>query len=191
MANEFNLSRYKELLELEKNNKITFLDLELGTYKASICSQIQYNRKEEYFSLIEKYLKRKLSGDEFRSKFLKIETEDEKTAYILGRDFQKLEAFTLADDLEDFSNLILEISTLCSEYGDTWYESMEPMSENEFYSLVNQHYFQLAKLFSTVSINNLPYQKIIDRSFQSLAGILGLGILLIFYNISTINLIGF
>ena len=35
MANQFNLLCYKELLELEKNNKITFLDLELVTYKAS------------------------------------------------------------------------------------------------------------------------------------------------------------
>lgn len=57
MANQFNLLRYKELLELEKNNKITFLDLELSTYKASIENQIVYNRKENYFSLIEKYLK--------------------------------------------------------------------------------------------------------------------------------------
>lgn len=38
MANQFNLLRYKELLELEKNNKITFLDLELLTYEASIES---------------------------------------------------------------------------------------------------------------------------------------------------------
>ena len=42
MANQFNLERYKELLELEKNNKITFLDIELLTYKASIECQICY-----------------------------------------------------------------------------------------------------------------------------------------------------
>ena len=191
MVKQFNLLRYKELLKLEKNNKITFLDPELVGYGANIESQIYYNRKEEYFSLIEKYLKRKLSGYEFRSKFLKMEIEDGKTAYTIARDFEKLEAFTLADDLEDFSNLIVEISTLCSEYGDIWSESMKPMSESEFYSLVNQHYFQLAKLFSAVSTNNLPYQKLLDRSFKSLAGIIGLGILLIFYNISEINLIKF
>ena len=40
MAKQFNLLRYKELLELEKNNKITFLDLELLTFKANIESQI-------------------------------------------------------------------------------------------------------------------------------------------------------
>ena len=191
MANQFNLLRYKELLELEKNNKITFLDLELLTYKASIENQIVYNRKENYFSLIEKYLKRKLTGHEFRSKFLKMETQDSKIAYTIQRDFQKLEAFTLADDLEYFSDLTVEISTLCSEYNEIWDGTMEKMSESEFYSLVNKHYFQLAKLFSAVSTNNLPYEKLIYRSFKNLAGILGLGILLIFYNIFNRNLIGF
>ena len=142
MANQFNLLCYKELLELEKNNKITFLDLELLTYKASIESQIWYNRKENYFFLIEKYLKRKLAGHEFRSKFLEMETQDQKTAYTIKRDFQKLEAFTLTDDLEDFSNLTIQISTLCLEYDEIWDRTMERMSESEFYSLVNKHYFQ-------------------------------------------------
>ena len=141
MANQFNLLRYKELLELEKNNKITFLDLELLKYKASIESQIYYNRKEDYFSLIEKYLKRKLTGYEFRLKFINMETEDQKIASTIMRDFQKLEAFMLADDLEDFSNLIIKISTLCLEYDIIWDENEKRMSESEFYSLVNNHYF--------------------------------------------------
>ena len=191
MANQFNLLRYKELLELEKNNKITGLNLELITYKVSIESQICYNRKENYFSLIETYLKRKLSDHEFRSKFLKMETQDLKTAYTIKQDFQKLEAFTLTDDLEYFSNLTIQISAFCLEYDEIWGGTMERMSESEFYSLVNKHYFQLAKLFSAVSTNNLPYEKLIYRSFKNLAGILGLGVLLIFYSISNINLIGF
>jgi len=191
MANQFNLLRYKELLELEKNNKITFLDPELVRYRANIDSQICYNRKENYFSLIEKYLKRKLAGRDFRSEFLKMETQDQKIAFTIEQDFQNLEAFTLADDLEDFLNLTIEISMLCLEYNEIWDETMERMSESEFYSLVNKYYFQLAKLFSAVSTNNLPYEKLIYRSFKNLAGILGLEILLIFYNISNINLIEF
>lgn len=42
MAKLFNLSRYKELLELEKSKKITFFDSELSTYRASVESQIRY-----------------------------------------------------------------------------------------------------------------------------------------------------
>lgn len=75
MANQFNLERYKELLELQKSNKITFLDRELVTYQANIESQIYYNRKEDYFSLMEKYLKGKIVGHEFRSKFREMEKQ--------------------------------------------------------------------------------------------------------------------
>ena len=67
-----------------------------------------------------------------------METQDQKTAYTITRDFQKLEAFTLADDLEDFSNLTIQISTLCLEYHETWDGTMKQMSESEFYSLVNK-----------------------------------------------------
>ena len=62
--------------------------------------------------------------------------QDGKIAYIIKQDFQKLEVFTLANDFE-------EISTLCLEYGEIWDGTMERMSESEFYSLVNKHYFQL------------------------------------------------
>ena len=191
MAKQFNLARYKELLELEKSNKITFLDLELLTYRATIESQISYNRKENYFFLIEKYLRGEIAGHEFRSKFLEMEKQDGKTTYIIQQDFQKLEVFTLADDLEEFSDLTEEISTLCLEYDEIWDGTMIQMSESEFYSLVNKHYFQLAELFPVVSTNNLPYENLISRSFKNLVVIIVLGILLIFCNISNINLIGF
>ncbi len=178
MAKQFNLTRYKELLELEKRNKITFLDLELVTYQASIESQVYYNHKENYFFLIEKYLRGEIAGHEFRSKFLEMENQDGKTTYKILQDFQKLEVFTLADDLEEFSDLTGEISTLCLEYDEIWDGTMERMSESEFYSLVNKHYFQLAELFPVVSTNNLPYEKLISRSFKILTLSIGLGILL-------------
>ena len=155
--------------------------------KYAIC----YNHKENYFSLIEKYLRGKIVGHEFRSKFLEMEKKDGKIAYIIKRDFQKVEVFTLADELEDFSNLIGEISTLCLEYGEIWDGTIKRMSESEFYSLVNKHYFQLAELFPVVSTNNLPYENLISRSFKNLAVIIVLGSLLIFCNIFNINLIGF
>ena len=191
MANHFNLLRYKELLELKKKNKITFLDLELVSYQASIESQVCYNYKENYFSLIEKYLKGKLAGYDFRSKFLEMENQNNQIAYRIEDDFQKLEAFTLADELEDFSNLILKISELCFDYDEVWYQTTERMSESEFYYLVNKYYFQLARLFPGVSTNNLPYKKLVDHSFKNLVGILGLGILLIFDNVSNLNLTDF
>ena len=83
---------------------------------------------------MEKYLEGKIVGHEFRSKFLEMEKQDGKIAYIIKQDFQKLEVFTLADDLEEFSDLIREISTLCLEYGEVWDGTMKRMSESEFYS---------------------------------------------------------
>lgn len=118
MGKHFNLSRYKELLKLEESGKISFLDLELLSNGANIQSQMSYNRKENYFSLIEKYLGRAITPYEFRSKFLEMEKQDSEEAFIIKQDFRKLEVLTLADDLEKFSDLISEISTLCFEYDE-------------------------------------------------------------------------
>jgi len=117
--------------------------------------------------------------------------QDSRTAYIIQQDFQKLEVFTLANDLEEFSDLRREISMLCLEYDEIWDETMERMSESEFYSLVNDYYLQLQKAFPVLSCQNLAYEELISRSFKILAGIIGLGILLIFCNISNINFMGF
>lgn len=91
-----------------------------------------------------------------------------------------------ADDLEEFSDLTEEISTLCLEYNEIWDGTMERMSESEFYSLVNDYYLQLQKAFPVLSCNNLAYEELISRSFKILAGIIGLGIPLIFRNISNV-----
>ena len=126
----FNLLRYKELLQLEESGKISFLDLELVTYKASISEQIHYNRKKDYFLLIHEYLSRVITPYKFRSKFLQMKREDSKKATIILEDFQELEVFTLAEDLEKFSDSMNQISTLCFEYDEVWDGTMEPMSES-------------------------------------------------------------
>ena len=143
MEKSFNLSRYKELLKLEENGKISFLDFELLSFKASVAQQMCYNRKKDYFILIDKYLSQIITPYEFRSKFLQMEKEDSEKSTIILEDFQKLEVFTFAKDLEKFSDLIDKISTLCFEYSEIWDGSIEPMSESEFYYLVNNHYLQL------------------------------------------------
>ena len=82
------------------------MDRELATYQASVDSQISYDRKEDYFSLIETYLKGNTSGDEFRSKFLEIEDQDSHNASIILQNFQKLEKFILGNNHEKFSKLL-------------------------------------------------------------------------------------
>jgi hypothetical protein len=123
------------------------LDLELLTYEASIDHQMRYNRRKDYFILIQKYLSRIISVDEFQSKFLQMEEEDSDKGTRILEDFQELEVFTFAKDLEIFSDLMNQISTLCFEYYELGDGSLKRMSESEFYSLVNKHYLQLQKTF--------------------------------------------
>lgn len=154
MEKHFNLLRYKELLRLEEKGVISFLDLELLTYRASVAEQIYYNRKKDYFIVIHEYLSRIITPYEFRSKFLQMKKDDSAKATIILKNFQELEVFTLAKDLEKFSDLISEISTLCFEFDEGWDGTMEPMSESEFYSLVNNHYLQLQEAFPFGNFKN-------------------------------------
>ena len=88
MEKYFNLSRYKELLKLQENGKILFFDLELLSLKASVAQQISYNRKKDYYILIDQYLSQIIPPSEFRSKFLQMKKEDsEKSILILENSF--------------------------------------------------------------------------------------------------------
>ena len=79
---------------------------------------------------------------------------DSAKATIILENFQELEVFTLAKDLEKFSDLISQISTLCFEYDELWDGTMKRMSESGFYYLVNNHYLQLQKAFPFENFNN-------------------------------------
>ena len=123
------------------------MDLELVTYEASIAYQIGYNRKNDYFILIYNYLSQIITPYEFRSKFLQMRKNDSAKAETILKNFQELKVFTIAKDLKKFSDLISQISTLCFEFDELWDGTMKSMSENEFYSLVNDQYLQLHEAF--------------------------------------------
>jgi hypothetical protein len=192
MEKNFNLSRYKELLELEEKKEISFLNLELVTYKASVEAQIAYNRKKDYFILIYKYLSQLITPYEFRCDFLQMDKDDLTKSRRILKNFQKLEVFSFTKGLEEFSDLITEISALCLEFGETWDGTMEPMSESEFYSLINKYYFQLQETFFPFSIwerfgNAELYEQLVSRSFKVLIFTIGLTILFSLFFIRMIN----
>ena len=128
--------------------------------------------------LIENYLNRIIAPCEFPLKSLEMEKQDSKTAVIILKDFQELEGFTLVDDLKEFYNLQSEISTLCFGYYEIWDGTMELMSKNEFYNLINNSYLQFQKAFPVLSSKNLTYENLISRSFKILTFSIGLEILL-------------
>ena len=188
MKKKFNLSAYKKLLKLDDSGKIVFLDknsLELLNYQVSIERQINYDRKADYFLLIHEYLTGAITLYEFQSKLVEMDNEDSRKATIILENFQELESFYLAEDLDTFSDLVLEISDLCFDYYEVWDGTMKPMSEAELYDLVNNCYLQLQEAFQ--NFNNQAYKHLISRSFKFLIFTIGLEILLILFNINTIN----
>lgn len=109
MKKKFDLTSYKKLVEMANCGKIVFMDanyFKLLRYQTSVGKQLIYNRKEDYYSIINKYLNKSLTLLEFRTQFLEMEKQDtEKAAIILGN-IQELEVFSLVEDLEKFSRLI-------------------------------------------------------------------------------------
>jgi hypothetical protein len=145
MKKKFNFTGYKELLDMENRGEIVFLDanyFKLLRYQTSVGKQLIYDRKKDYYSIINKYLNRTLTLLEFRTQFLDMEKEDSEKGYAILGNIQELEVFYLAEDLEKFSRLIAEIITICEDY-----YIIEPMPETEFYFLVNKYYHQLQEAF--------------------------------------------
>lgn len=145
MSKKFNLKRYKELLKLNESDKISFMDpnfFELLDYSTSISEQLRYERKKDYFLLVENYLDGTLSLMEFRTQFLKMEREDAQKGEMILQNLQELEVFYLAEDLEKFSRLISNITGICADYF-----VLQPIPEADFYLAVHEYYSELQKAF--------------------------------------------
>ena len=145
MKKKFNFTGYKELVDMDNCGEIVFLDVnyfKLLRYQTSVGEQLIYNRKEDYYSIINKYLNKTLTLLEFRTEFLDMQKEDLDKGYVILRNIQELEVFYLVEDLEKFSRLIGEIIDLCEDY-----YIIEPMPETEFYFLVKKYYHQLQDAF--------------------------------------------
>ena len=75
MKKKFNLSAYKKLLKLYNDEGLSFMNkeyLKLLNYQGHVTDQITYNRRQDYFLVIHKYLARDITFNEFQSKFKKI-----------------------------------------------------------------------------------------------------------------------
>lgn len=142
---KFNLSRYKELLKLQKNQKSSFLNQELLDYTIILEDQIAYSKKDDFLVSIRQYLSKKISADEFRSKIIQINKEIGAKCDLLLDDFEDLEQFSISKNLKEFSDPIYEISTLCSEFYEAWSfdKTAKSMPEEEFYKLIYKYSIQL------------------------------------------------
>lgn len=73
-------------------NRVKFI--ELLKYQTSVKQQIMYNRKNDYFLLINKYLNQLITPYEFQSKFLEMENENSMQAEKILQNFQQLSSFS-------------------------------------------------------------------------------------------------
>jgi len=153
MKKKFDFTGYKELVDMQNCGKIRFADanyFKLVRYRTSVGEQLIYNRKEDYYSIINKYLNKTLTLVEFRTQFLDMEEEDMEKGYSILGNIQELEVFYLVEDLEKFSRLFGKISDLCEDY-----YIIEPMPETEFYDFVKEDFHQLQENFPFKNSSNL------------------------------------
>lgn len=196
MNKYFDLASYKELLKFKVSyeNSYSFFDeknLKLLNYEVSVIDQITYDRKAEYFLLIQNYLIGLIHPFEFRDQFLAMIKQDNEKASIILNDFKQLEVFLIADDLNKITNFINEISEICFGFYESWDGTIILMSEIEFYYFIKITYSQFQKVllsnYLKLSYQNKKYNSLILRSFNILRFSLGSFILLILFSINIIE----
>ena len=70
MKKKFNFTGYRELLDMKNRREIVFLGtnyFKLLRYQTSVGKQLIYDRKEDYYLIINKYLNKTLTIIEFRA----------------------------------------------------------------------------------------------------------------------------
>ncbi|MFT5791521.1 MAG: hypothetical protein ACI9LI_000857 [Saprospiraceae bacterium] len=145
------IERYKELLEKEKclsqqSNSLVFEDrdefIELLSYAASVQDQISYERREEYYSLISRYIEKVVISSVFECEFLEMEKEDGKAATMITNDFKQLAVFSVDLRALKFSSLTTKIYDVCMlalEFGE------EGISDQKSHKSVEKTYFEMRK----------------------------------------------
>jgi len=161
MANNINFdkSRYIELLKKEetlKNQEISLLDenpkerRELFSYKIILENQIYYNRKVEYISLVEEYLRENAGEDGARLfvwEFFKIFKKNNKALKILEKEIleqgiQKLATFCIDPKSTEFSALINQIAGSC-EFLTLDPEDTYGMTLDQFRDFIQKIYLKI------------------------------------------------
>lgn len=154
MEYRLNIERYIELLKKESSlnnqqksllfeNKKEFL--ELLSYGSRVESQISYDRKNVYHSLITEYLTKKINPGRFRSKFLQMHREDGEAATIIKKDLEQLASFSIDLKADEFSSLIeqiYDVSALAFEFGPE-----DGISEERFRDSVEKVFSKMEKIF--------------------------------------------
>ena len=150
----FNLSYYRQLKQLvaEKESLITrdkdlFADptfLELLALKASIENQVFYNHKNNYFTLIQKYLNETINPNIFRAQFIKMVNEDIKKSQEILNNFEELSTFWIDLESDEFGSLFQNIHEMCLCAFE--FEGQEDaVPETKFRDSIQKTFFKIQK----------------------------------------------
>lgn len=150
MIEKFNVLRYKQLFNKDRLDE--GLDdkkevKELWHYKYIIQAQILYDRRSDYFLLIQNYLDKTIDIDCFRSKLKNMAEEDDLKVQEILENFQELENFYLDKDLDKFADLLLTIMDTSDEIYEVCDVEIGRMEESEFYDVIYSDFVQLQKAF--------------------------------------------
>jgi len=142
---KFNINRYKELTDLE-NSKVDNLEyalvIELLKLRIEVEDQITYNHKNNYLTLIQEYLDKKILFNVFRAEFMALIREDSKKLNNLLQDFEALSNLWIELNIEDFTEPIDDIYDLCLGFCEL---DGNGMSEEECQKIVDKYIFKLQK----------------------------------------------
>jgi hypothetical protein len=151
MVDKLNVSQYRELLKkesiLKEQNKFLFDKpdyLELLSYQATVYRQISFRRRNEYCSLIKKYLNTTIPPHKFRARFLEMIKQDDEKAEKILQDFKQFSSFSIDGNLDRFSSLFGRIFNKCLqafEFGPKNYGY--GISEDESRNSIEKTYFQI------------------------------------------------
>ena len=151
MVDKFNVSQYRELLKkesiLSEQNKFLFDEsdsLEVLSYQATVYRQIYFSRRNEYCSLIKKYLNTTIPPHKFRARFLKMVKQDDEKAEKILQDFKQLSSFSIDGNLDGFSSLFGRISNKCLQAFEFGLKNDGyGIPKDEFRNSIEKTYFQI------------------------------------------------
>ena len=113
---------------------------ELLSYGIILENQIDYNRRHEYISLIERYVTHEIDSFSLRLEFFQIRREDIKILEDLEKNLERLSNVSIDSKSAEFSPLIGEITSAC-EYFD--FDSED--DERKFRAEIEKIFFKMQK----------------------------------------------
>lgn len=173
----FDKRKYFQLLKEEKllrEQRRSFLGetsekaLEYLSSGIILECQIHYNRKDEYISLLAKYLntdKTTRAAEIFRSEFSNLMRKDKKALALLQEEilqtgFQRLDTFSIDPESKDFTSLIEDIVSFCAFL--TFYEENQDgitgITLDQFYEHIEETFFRMQP-YSDVGNSTLDFSE--------------------------------